>query len=320
MNDLMSGSLHRVWKDEFVKMLGPLPADEVPARFLDVAGGTGDVAFRIHSKMSPATAAGLGGSDTATPLGLQRTFRWNRQRMRGSQQGQGGQQEQEEQQRSGVVVCDINAAMLEVGRERAIQRGIPEGGLGDIGIGMDDDEDDDGHGDGADLDSGETGASASSPLQQQQQQQQQPQQQPQQQQQPFVSWVEGNAEELPFEDASFDAYTIAFGIRNVTHIDRALREAHRVLKPGGRFLCLEFSRVVNPAFRAAYEAYSFHVIPTIGEVVAQDRASYQYLVESIRQFPPQDEFAAMIREAGFSRVTHRNMTGGIVAVHSGFKV
>ena len=130
----------------------------------------------------------------------------------------------------------------------------------------------------------------------------------------------GNAESLPFPDDYFDAYTIAFGIRNVTHIDLALKEAHRVLRTGGRFLCLEFSHVTVPGFKELYDAYSFNVIPEIGRVVANDRSSYQYLVESIRKFPDQERFADMIRTAGFRTVDYSNIQGGIVALHSGFKV
>jgi ubiquinone/menaquinone biosynthesis methyltransferase len=129
----------------------------------------------------------------------------------------------------------------------------------------------------------------------------------------------GDAERLAFPDASFDAYTIAFGIRNVTHIDRVLEEAHRVLKPGGRFLCLEFSKVDNALLSSLYDMWSFNVIPAIGEVVTNDRTSYQYLVESIRRFPPQKDFAAMITAAGFARVKWRDLSGGIVAMHSGWK-
>lgn len=135
-----------------------------------------------------------------------------------------------------------------------------------------------------------------------------------------VQLIEGNAEALPFPDRSFDAYTIAFGIRNVTHIDKALSEAFRVLKIGGRFLCLEFSEVDVPGLDRLYDLHSFEVIPRLGEVVAGDRASYQYLVESIRKFPNQERFAAMIRIAGFERVSYRNLTGGIAAMHSGWKV
>lgn len=130
----------------------------------------------------------------------------------------------------------------------------------------------------------------------------------------------GDAEELPFDDDRFDVYTIAFGIRNVTHIDRALQEAHRVLKPGGRFLCLEFSQVNDPLISRLYDLYSFQVIPVIGEVIAGDWKSYQYLVESIRKFPNQEEFKDMIEDAGFQKVTYESLTSGIVAIHSGFKL
>jgi demethylmenaquinone methyltransferase/2-methoxy-6-polyprenyl-1,4-benzoquinol methylase len=135
-----------------------------------------------------------------------------------------------------------------------------------------------------------------------------------------VDFVEANAEELPFADSSFDAYTIAFGIRNVPKIEAALAEAHRVLKPGGRFLCLEFSEVEMPLLDRAYEAWSFNAIPRIGGIVAGDPDSYRYLVESIRKFPNQTNFASMIRAAGFERVTWRNYSGGIAALHSGWKL
>ncbi len=136
-----------------------------------------------------------------------------------------------------------------------------------------------------------------------------------------LAWVEGDAERLErFPDGAFDSYTIAFGIRNVTDIPRALREAARVLRPGGRFLCLEFSHVQSSVLRELYAAYSFNVIPAIGEYVADDRDSYQYLVESIQRFPPQLEFAGMLREAGFAHVQHTNFLDGVVAVHSGFKL
>ncbi|XP_022062829.2 2-methoxy-6-polyprenyl-1,4-benzoquinol methylase, mitochondrial [Acanthochromis polyacanthus] len=135
-----------------------------------------------------------------------------------------------------------------------------------------------------------------------------------------LSWVVGDAEELPFDDDQFDIYTIAFGIRNVTHIDQALQEALRVLKPGGRFMCLEFSKVNNPILSRIYDAYSFQMIPVIGEVIAGDWKSYQYLVESIRKFPNQEEFKGMIEDAGFYCVKYYNLTGGVVALHSGFKL
>ncbi len=132
--------------------------------------------------------------------------------------------------------------------------------------------------------------------------------------------VEGNAEQLPFEAAAFDAYTIAFGIRNVTHIDRALAEAYRVLKPGGRFLCLEFSKVETPILDQLYAFHSAQVIPRLGQLVAGSADPYQYLVESIERFPNQEPFAEMVRAAGFDRVTYRNLTGGVAAMHSGWKI
>jgi demethylmenaquinone methyltransferase/2-methoxy-6-polyprenyl-1,4-benzoquinol methylase len=214
MNDLMSAGLHRAWKANLVSMLR-VPAKR-PFRHLDVAGGTGDVAFRV---------AEAGGRQTR------------------------------------VTVADINTEMLAVGRERARKRGHEH-----------------------------------------------------------IDFVEANAEELPFGDAQYDGYTIAFGIRNVPRIDRALSEAHRVLAPGGRFLCLEFSQVDVPGLDTIYDAYSFRVIPALGELIAKDRQSYQYLVESIRRFPPPGAFARMIEAAGFRRVTHRPLTGGIVAIHSGWKI
>jgi len=160
-----------------------------------------------------------------------------------------------------VTVFDINAEMLDVGRDRAIDRGVLNA----------------------------------------------------------ITWTQGNAEHLPFEDASFDAYTIAFCIRNVTHIDRALREARRVLKPGGRFLCLEFSKVVAPGLGAIYDTYSFSLLPRIGQLVANDRESYQYLAESIRRFPDQGTFQAMIEDAGLDVVSHENLTGGIACIHSAWR-
>jgi demethylmenaquinone methyltransferase/2-methoxy-6-polyprenyl-1,4-benzoquinol methylase len=214
MNDLMSAGLHRAWKDALVTAVRP--SKSRPFRHLDVAGGTGDVAFRILEEGGPRTR---------------------------------------------VTVLDINGDMLEVGRERAGSR--YEG---------------------------------------------------------RIDFVEANAEALPFEDRSFDAYTIAFGIRNVPQIDRALAEAHRVLKPGGHFLCLEFSKVDVPGLDAVYDAYSFNVIPRLGQMVTGDAESYRYLVESIRRFPPPAAFARMIEDAGFRRVTHRPLSAGVVAIHSGWKI
>ncbi len=135
-----------------------------------------------------------------------------------------------------------------------------------------------------------------------------------------ISFVQGNAETLPFPSGSFNAYTIAFGIRNVTHIDRALSEAFRVLRPGGRFLCLEFSEVQVPMLDRLYDFWSFQAIPQLGKLAAGDAQPYEYLVESIRKFPKQEPFAAMVRAAGFERVSFRNITGGVAAMHSGWKI
>jgi demethylmenaquinone methyltransferase/2-methoxy-6-polyprenyl-1,4-benzoquinol methylase len=216
MNDLMSGGLHRVWKDILVTTLNP-PRNERPFTVLDVAGGTGDVAFRI---------AAAGGAGTQ------------------------------------VTVCDINPEMLSVGHARAARRGL----------------------DGV------------------------------------VTFIEGNAESLPFPDRSFDACTVAFGIRNVPRIDVALAEFHRVLRPGGRLLCLEFSTVDVPGLDAIYDFYSFNIIPALGRMVAGDADAYRYLVESIRRFPKPKAFAGMIAAAGFRRVTWRVLTGGVVALHSGWRL
>ncbi|MFZ5836493.1 MAG: bifunctional demethylmenaquinone methyltransferase/2-methoxy-6-polyprenyl-1,4-benzoquinol methylase UbiE [Pseudomonadota bacterium] len=135
-----------------------------------------------------------------------------------------------------------------------------------------------------------------------------------------IHWLAGDAQNLPCLDRSFDAYMIAFGIRNVTHIDIALREAYRVLKPGGRFLCLEFSAVEMPGLDILYDLYSFKLMPLLGEVIGANREAYQYLAESIRQFPDQRKFAGMIADAGFSQVSYRNLTGGIAAIHSGWRI
>jgi demethylmenaquinone methyltransferase/2-methoxy-6-polyprenyl-1,4-benzoquinol methylase len=216
MNDLMSAGLHRPWKNALVAMLRP-PKGAQPYRHLDVAGGTGDVAFRILD------AAGAGAH---------------------------------------VTVLDINGDMLGVGRDRAEKRSF----------------------DGA------------------------------------IDFVEANAESLPYPDATFHSYTIAFGIRNVPRIDVALGEAYRVLKRGGRFLCLEFAPVETPGLDRIYDLYSFNVIPAIGKAVTGDSESYRYLVESIRKFPRGEAFAGMIRNAGFSRVDFRPLSGGIVNIHSGWKL
>jgi demethylmenaquinone methyltransferase/2-methoxy-6-polyprenyl-1,4-benzoquinol methylase len=208
MNDVMSGGLHRLWKDRFVRRVRPRRGEAI----LDMAGGTGDVAFRLAE--------------------------------RGAK----------------VIVADINPEMLEVGRERAARRRI-EG----------------------------------------------------------LAWAVENAEELSFADARFDAYTIAFGIRNVTHVQKALEEAHRVLKLGGRFFCLEFSTTAWPGFASLYERYSMEMVPRLGKAVARDEQSYRYLVESIRRFPPMEEFRTMIARAGFTQAKAEPMLGGLVAIHSGWK-
>eukprot|EP00002_Diphylleia_rotans_P018933 TRINITY_DN3659_c0_g1_i2.p2 TRINITY_DN3659_c0_g1~~TRINITY_DN3659_c0_g1_i2.p2 ORF type:complete len:189 (+),score=40.65 TRINITY_DN3659_c0_g1_i2:614-1180(+) len=169
---------------------------------------------------------------------------------------------------SKVIVFDINASMLEVGRERAIQAGLGPGNPSNVSL----------------------------------------------------DWVQGNAEAMPFESNSVDSFTIAFGIRNCTHVDQVCREAYRILKPGGRFLCLEFSRVENPILRLMYDTYSFNVIPQMGQMITGDGQPYQYLVESIRQFPPQEEFAKIIRDAGFQQVRYENLQFGVACIHSGFKL
>ncbi len=216
MNDLMSGGLHRAWKDALVSAVHP-PKTERDFALLDLAGGTGDVAFRVVE----AGGAGIR-----------------------------------------VTVCDINADMLAVGRERARERGHDEA----------------------------------------------------------VAFEQGNAEELPYGDRSFDCVTIAFGIRNVPRIDHALAEAYRVLRLGGRFLCLEFSSVDLPGISSLYDVYSYNIIPRIGEAVTGDRDAYRYLVESIRKFPRPEQFAEMMRAAGFRRVLFTTMTAGVVALHSGWKL
>ncbi|MFN3701379.1 MAG: bifunctional demethylmenaquinone methyltransferase/2-methoxy-6-polyprenyl-1,4-benzoquinol methylase UbiE [Alphaproteobacteria bacterium] len=212
MNDLMSGGVHRLWKDRLIRMIRPRQG----LRYLDVAGGTGDIAFRLRRRLGA-------GAD--------------------------------------ITLCDLTENMLAVGRDRAIDLGW----LNDF------------------------------------------------------RWVTGNAEDLPFEDNSFDVYTIAFGLRNVTHIDKALREAHRVLKPGGRFYCLEFSKVQNPLLSKGYDLYSTLVIPQIGAIVANDRESYQYLVESIRKHPDQKVLKSRVLDAGFEKCEYFNLSAGITCIHFAYK-
>ncbi|MHA6722449.1 class I SAM-dependent methyltransferase [Sphingomonas sp. RS2018] len=209
MNDAMSGGMHRLWKDRFVARVKPQDGEQI----LDMAGGTGDIAFRL---------ARSGAS---------------------------------------VTVADINPAMLQVGMGRAADRGI----------------------DG-------------------------------------LVWTEANAETLQFPDRFFDAYTIAFGIRNVTDIPKALREAHRVLRRGGRFFCLEFSTTTWPGFKDAYDAYSHKLVPKLGKLLANDEDSYRYLIESIRRFPDMPTFKGMIADAGFVQTKVEPLLGGLVAIHSGWRI
>jgi 2-methoxy-6-polyprenyl-1,4-benzoquinol methylase len=247
MNDLMSLGIHRVWKDLLLWKMHPLPGTQL----LDVAGGTGDIAFRFLNYVQSQHQR-----RQKRKLRAQQNLSWEeiaKQYQNDERDSLGG---------SHVVVCDINREMLKVGKRKAFDQGYKAG----------------------------------------------------------LAWVLADAEELPFDDDKFDVYTIAFGIRNVTHIDQALQEAHRVLKPGGRFLCLEFSQVNNPIVSRLYDLYSFQVIPVLGEVIAGDWKSYQYLVESIRKFPSQEEFKEMIEDAGFQKVTYESLTSGIVAIHSGFKL
>jgi len=264
MNDLMSAGVHRVWKDFFMAKLRPTPG----MALLDVAGGTGDIAFRFVESVkstSPFPALSSPQSSTLSP----------------------------------VVVCDINASMLRVGQERARQLGYINS---DVPLY-----------DPSGIAAAATASPDAPPFQKTVLPTQALLTQP-------MNFVVGDAQELPFEDNSFDAYTIAFGLRNVTDIDKALREARRVLKKGGRFLCLEFSQLNNPLLQAAYDAYSFNVIPMIGQMVVNDRASYQYLVESIRRFPEQNLLCDMMREAGFKGVGYTDYTFGVCAVHSGYKL
>ena len=213
MNDLMSGGIHRWWKDAMVARLNPRPGQVL----VDVAGGTGDVALRALPRLMP-----------------------------------GG----------GAIVCDINRRMLEVGRARAIDRGVLAG----------------------------------------------------------IEWLCADAEQLPLAARSADLYTVAFGLRNVTRLPAALAEAHRILKPGGRFVALEFTPAVTPLLQPLYDLYSFHVLPRIGQIVTGDGDAYRYLVESIRRFPRQGIVAAAIAAAGLDQVRYRNLAGGIAALYSAWRL
>ena len=215
MNDLMSGGIHRLWKDRLIASLKPRPGQIL----LDVAGGTGDIACRALPRLEPA---------------------------------RGG----------GVIVCDVNEQMLDIGRARALDDGILSG----------------------------------------------------------IEWVCGDAEALPVADRSVDLYTIGFGLRNVTRIEQALAEARRVLKPGGRFMCLEFAPAAAPWLAPVYELYSFRLLPLIGQIVTGDRDAYTYLVESIRRFPPQPVLCEMIEAAGLERARFENLTGGVAALHSAWRL
>jgi len=217
MNDLMSGGVHRLWKDAAAARVNPQPGEVI----VDCAGGTGDLARRF-ARLARSARNRRGGAPAK------------------------------------VVVVDYNAEMVAAGRRRG---GAPE-----------------------------------------------------------VAWAVGDAQRLPLPDASADAYCIAFGLRNVTDMDAALREARRVLKPGGRYVCLEFSRPTAQALRGLYDAYSFQVIPRVGGVVAGDRAAYEYLVESIRRFPDQGALVRRMEGVGFARVSVTNFTGGVAALHQGWAI
>ncbi len=211
MNDFMSGGVHRLWKDRLIRMIRPRKNHH----YLDVAGGTGDIAFRLRKATAPDTH---------------------------------------------ITVSDINHSMLSVGRDRALDKGYGDG----------------------------------------------------------FEWVTGNAESLPLPDNMYDVYTIAFGLRNVTHIDEALKEAVRVLKPGGRFFCLEFSHVNNPMLAKLYDTYSYTIIPKVGKLIANDEESYQYLVESIRKFPKPHALEERMENAGFIRTKSTPLSLGIVCIHEGW--
>ena len=274
MNDVMSGGLHRLWKDQLIRQIRPRAGLD----YLDVAGGTGDIAFRIksyidrtskhahrldalqrkavaddrhkktHLNPSVSTVANAPSDGRETHLNPSVSTVAN-----ASSDGR--------ECKTNITLLDLNQHMLAVGRDRAINKGW-----------LDD-----------------------------------------------FDWITGNAEDLPLPDESQDVYTIAFGLRNVTHIDTALKEAYRVLRPGGRFYCLEFSHVDEPFLGKLYDSYSYGLIPKMGKTIAQDEESYQYLVESIRKFPRQAALCARLEQAGFTRARARSLTFGVVAIHSAFK-
>lgn len=218
MNDLMSGGIHRLWKKKMVEEI-EFNKKDYNYKIIDLAGGTGDIAFRLTKKANEC------------------------------------------QVKADIEVVDINQEMLDVGKNRAVDKNLYQN----------------------------------------------------------LNFVCCDGEELTFDDNYFDYFTIAFGIRNFTNIDKALKEAYRVLKPGGKFICLEFSKVNDYFLQRIYDKYSFNVIPKIGQLVLNDKDSYQYLVESIRKFPPQDKFKKMIEEAGFKNAKYQNLTAGVAAIHSGVK-
>ena len=230
MNDVMSGGLHRLWKNHLIRRIRP----RAGLNYLDVAGGTGDIAFRIKDYIEESTPHPSDGASATVEKDGHKTT---------------------------ITLCDLNYNMLHVGRDRATNKGW-----------IDD-----------------------------------------------FDWITGNAESLPLDDSSQDVYTIAFGLRNVTHIDTALAEAYRVLKPGGRFYCLEFSHVDEPFLRKVYDLYSYNLIPSMGEKIAQDRESYQYLVESIRAFPRRQALCKRLETVGFTRAKAESLTFGVCAIHSALK-
>jgi demethylmenaquinone methyltransferase/2-methoxy-6-polyprenyl-1,4-benzoquinol methylase len=239
MNDLMSGGIHRHWKNHLIRRIRP----KAGLSYLDVAGGTGDIAFRIKESLeAQARKRATPDNNIISP---------DADRPRACAHGD-----------TKITLCDLNWDMLRVGRDRAVDKGW-----------LDD-----------------------------------------------FDWVTGNAECLPLPSNSIDVYTIAFGLRNVTRIDDALHDAFRVLKPGGRFFCLEFSHVQNPVMSKLYDGFSFGVIPKIGEVVAKDRESYQYLVESIRKFPDQEALKNRMEKAGFTKCRYENLSFGIACIHYGIKI